>query len=213
MPSRAATKMELMGLETAGTWQQFTLFYDSYSVFCLHSLSVAFYVVALFVLIGVAMLLAIVQPYKAEFSTYNAVDSVFMLTLVLWYGTVVFCNIAVVKTQELVGTSVIAIFVVGTLPLLYLVVVFLHWICSRRGIGRRVVESIKSQIGRVCRRANGTWLEESLPDRLINLHLYQDNEDFHMANNSKRFSDQEYSNINNDESEKPHEGRESGFSQ
>ena len=90
-------------------------------------------------LIGVAVLLAIVQPYKAEFSTYNAVDSVFMLTLALWYGAVVFCNIAVVKTQELVGTSVIAIFVVGTLPLLYLVVVFLHWICSRRGIGRRVV--------------------------------------------------------------------------
>ena len=170
--------------------------------------SVAFYVLALFVLIGVAMLLAIVQPYKAEFSTYNAVDSVFMLTLALWYGTVVFCNIAVVKTQELVGTSVIAIFVVGTLPLLYLVVVFLHWICSRRGIGRRVVETIKSQIERVCKRANDTRLEESLPDRLINLHLYQDNEDFYVANNRERFNDQEYSSINH-ESEQPHEGESS----
>ena len=174
--------------------------------------SVVFYVVALFVLIGVAMLLAIVQPYKAEFSTYNAVDLVFILTLAMWYGAAVFCNIAVIKAHTLVKTSVIALFVVGTLPLLYLVVIFLHWICSRRGIGQRVVESINSQIGRVWGRTNGTGVEESLPDRLINLHLYQDNEDFHMANNSERFSDQEYSNINNDESEQPHEGRASGFS-
>ena len=159
-----------------------------------------YYSVALFVFIGVAMLLAIVQPYKAEFSTYNAVDSVFILTLATWYGTAVFYSIAVVKAHDLVVTSVIALFLVGTLPLLYLIVIFLRWIFSRWGIGRIVVKSIKRQIRRVCRRENGTGLEESLPDRLINLHLYQDNEDFHMANNSERFSDQEYSNINNDES-------------
>ena len=158
-----------------------------------------YYSVALFVFIGVAMLLAIVQPYKAEFSTYNTVDSVFILTLATWYGAAVFNSVAVVKAHDLVVTSVIALFLVGTLPLLYLIVTFLRWICSRLGIGRRVVvESIKKQIRRVCRRENGTVVEESLPDRLINLHLYRDNEDFRMANNSERFSDQRYSNINND---------------
>ena len=158
-----------------------------------------YYSVALFVFIGVAMLLAIVQPYKAEFSTYNTVDSVFILTLATWYGAAVFNSVAVVKAHDLVVTSVIALFLVGTLPLLYMIVTFLRWICSRLGIGRRVVvESIKKQIRRVCRRENGTVVEESLPDRLINLHLYRDNEDFRMANNSERFSDQRYSNINND---------------
>ena len=39
-----------------------------------------YYAVGILVLIGVAMLLAIFQPYKEEFSTYNAVDSVFILT-------------------------------------------------------------------------------------------------------------------------------------
>ena len=45
--------------------------------------SVAFYATATFVLVGVAMLLAIVQPYKADFNTYNTVDLVFMLTLAM----------------------------------------------------------------------------------------------------------------------------------
>ena len=50
--------------------------------------------------------------------------------------------------------------------------------CSHRGNGQRLFHSIKSQIRSVCGRAHGTGLEESLPDRLINLHLYQDNIDF-----------------------------------
>ena len=168
--------------------------------------SIAFYAVALLVLIGLAMLLVVVQPYKTEFAAYNVVDTIFVLVLAMWFGTVVFFSIAVVKARNLVKVSEITSFLVAALPLLYLVVVFLHWICSRRGIGRRVVETI---IKRVCRRASDTTrLEESLPDRLINLHLYQDSEDFHMANNRERFSDQEYSSINH-ETEHPHEGESS----
>ena len=168
--------------------------------------SIAFYAVALLVLIGLAMLLVVVQPYKTEFAAYNVVDTIFVLVLAMWFGTVVFFSIAVVKARNLVKVSEITSFLVAALPLLYLVVVFLHWICSRRGIGRRVVETI---IKRVCRQASDTTrLEESLPDRLINLHLYQDNEDFHMANNRERFSDQEYSSINH-ETEHPHEGESS----
>ena len=171
--------------------------------------SVVFYAVALFVLIGVAMLLVIVQPYKAEFAVYNVVDTIFVLVLAMWFGTVAFVSLAVVKAHNLVRASETASFLVGTLPLLYFIVVFLHWVCSRREIGRRIAESFRSQTGRVYRRANGTSLEESLPDRLINLHLYQDNEDFRIANNNERFNDQEYSNIANDESEQPHEGESS----
>ena len=171
--------------------------------------NVAFYAVALFVLIGVAMLLVIVQPYKTEFAAYNVVDTIFVLVLAMWFVTVVFFNIAVVKARNLVKISEIASFLVAALPLFYLVVIFLHWICSRRGVGRRIVETIKSQIERVCKRANDTRLEESLPDRLINLHLYQDNEEIYVANNRERFSDQEYSSINDDESQQPYEGESS----
>ena len=149
--------------------------------------SVTFIGMAPFVLIGVAMLLAIVQPYKAEFSTYNAVDSVFVLSLVMWYVIALFISTSPMKSHRVFDITVSGLLAV--LPLLYLVVIFGHWICSRTGAGQRLVQGIKSQIGRVCRQAHGTRIEESLPDRLINLRVYDDDV----------FSDQPYMGIHSGE--------------
>ena len=159
--------------------------------------SAYYYAVGILVLIGVAMLLAIFQPYKAEFSTYNAVDSVFILTLAMWYGTVLCLNIAAVKIRRLLKTSAIVSFLVATLPLLYFGVVILHWICTRRGVGQRLFQSIKGRIGG---KAYCTGLEESLPDRLINPSLYHDDGDYPMANYTERFNNQAYTSINSEES-------------
>ena len=149
--------------------------------------SVTFIGMAPFVLIGVAMLLAIVQPYKAEFSTYNAVDSVFILSLVMWYVIALFISKAPIKSHRVLDITVSGLLAV--LPLLYLVVIFGHWICSRMGVGQRLVERIKSQIGRFCIQEHGTRLEETLPDRLINLRVYDDD----------GFSDQPYMGIHSGE--------------
>ena len=105
-----------------------------------------------------------------------------------------------VKSHKVLDAIVIVSFLLAALPLLYLVVIFGRWICSRTGAGQRLVQSIKSRMQSVCRRAHGTGLDESLPDRLINVRLYHDNGDFSMANNSERFSEQAYSSINNEES-------------
>ena len=143
---------------------------------------------ATIVLIIVAMLLAIVQPYKAEFTAYNAVDSVFILTIAMWYGTAVFFNTATATSQGLLDKTVIVSFLIAAIPLLYLVVIFLRWIYSHTGVGQRLVKSIKRQIGRFCIQEHSIQLEESLPDRLINLRLYDHD----------GFSDQPYINIHND---------------
>ena len=110
-------------------------------------------------------------------------------------------SIAVVKAQDLVKVFLVVSFLVGALPLLYLVVRFLHWICSRKGVGQKLAGSINNQIGKMYRRGRGTSLEESLPDRLINPRLYHDDVchsiAFSMTSRTERFSDQTYSNINN----------------
>ena len=149
--------------------------------------SVAFYATATFVLVGLAMLLAIVQPYKADFSTYNTVDLVLMLTLAMWFGTVVFFNSIPAKSRELLDITVIVLFLLAVSPLLYLVVIFGHWICSRSGAR----QSIKSRMQRVFRRTHATRLDKFLPE---------DDGDFLMANDSERFSDPVYSSISNEES-------------
>ena len=158
---------------------------------------VTYYLTAISVLIGGAMLLAIFQPYKTQFRSYNAVDSVFILTLAMLHVTILILSKTPGKSHKV---TVIVTFLLAALPLLYLVVIFGHWICSRTGAGQRLVQSIKSRMQSVCRRARGTRLEESLPDRPINVHLYHDDGDFSMANNSERFSEQAYSSIENEES-------------
>ena len=142
------------------------------------TLSAVFYAVAILAVIGVAMLLVIVQPYKAEFAAYNVVDSVLILTLAMWCGSAVFFNIAATKAHRLLNTSLIVSFLLAVLPLLYLVIIFLHWICSCKGNKRSLLQSIQ---GRICRRVQGTRLEESLPDRLINPYRYINKEETHVA--------------------------------
>jgi len=140
------------------------------------TLSAVFYAVAILALIGIAMLLVIVQPYKAEFSSYNVVDSVLILTLAMWCGSAVFFNMAATKAHRLLNTSLIVSFLLAVLLLLYLVVIFLHWICSRKRNKRRLVQSI---IGRICWQKQAAGLGESLPDRLVNPYRYISEEENH----------------------------------
>ena len=65
------------------------------------TLGVYYYAAGTVVLIAIAMLVAIIQPYKPEFAVYNAVDSVLILTLAMWYGTVLCINIAAVKLNQI----------------------------------------------------------------------------------------------------------------
>ena len=109
----------------------------------------------------------------------------------VWYGIVSeHCS------SENLKTSAIVSFLVATLPLLYFGVVILHWICSRRRVGQRLFQSIKSRIGG---QAYCTRLEESLPDRLINPSRYHDDGDYPMANYTEMLNDQAYTNINSEE--------------
>ena len=73
-----------------------------------------FCAVVILLLIGVAMLVARVQPYKAEFAAYNAIDSIFILALAMWYGTMVCLSIAAVKAHSLVETFITVSFLVAS---------------------------------------------------------------------------------------------------
>ena len=160
------------------------------------TLGAFYYAVGTLVLIAVAMLIAIVQPYKPELAVYNAVDSVFVLTLAMWYGTLLCVNIAAVKIHRLLKFSVLLSCLVGTLPLLYIVVISLYWICSRRRIGRTLFQSIKT---RIKRGKCGTGIEDSLPDRLVNPQLYHNAEcrvSVRTADSTERLSNQTYSSYN-----------------
>ena len=131
-----------------------------------------FYGAALVVFIPLVIAIVIMQPYKPRFSTYNAVDSVLFLLLALVCATVVCIDTAGREAHRWLNFFISLTFIVAVLPLFYISVVTLHWMCSRRPFGQRM-------LGRVCGwivENNGQMVaagsEESLPNRLINPEEY-----------------------------------------
>ena len=138
-----------------------------------------FYGAALFVFIPLAIAIVIVQPYKPRYSTYNVVDSVIVLLLALWCGTIVCINIANLKAQKWSKFFASLSYLLGVLPLFYISFVTLHWMCSRREFGRRMIGRVRGWITENHRQMVATGSEESLPDRLINpdeLPYYSNND-------------------------------------
>ena len=131
------------------------------------------YAVCLFILIVFAMLIAIIQPYKAEFAVYNTVDTVFILILALYYCTVMCVDIASMKDHRYKTTSKVAMGVVAVLPLLYITAITLHWLCSRTKIGRNMIRKIQGCVQHhPSLQLQDVNDEGSLPHRLSNPEQY-----------------------------------------
>ena len=120
------------------------------------------------------MTIVIVQPYKPRFSTYNAVDLVLVLLLVLWYATFVCINIANLKAQKWSMFFVSLSYIVAVLSLFYISFVTLLWMCSRRVFGRSMIERVHRWITENQRQMVATGSLKSLPDRLINPEEYEE---------------------------------------
>ena len=114
------------------------------------------------------------QPYKASYSTYNAVDSVLVLLAALWSATAVCINIAELKDRKWVKFFASLSYIVGMLPLFYIVFITLHWMCSQKELGRRMIGRVQGWIGESRKHVGTAGSEESLPDRLINPDEYEE---------------------------------------
>ena len=133
-----------------------------------------FYGAALIALIPLVMTIVIVQPYKPRFSTFNIVDSVLVLLMALWCAAIVCTNIAELKAQKWSKFFASLSYLLGVLPLFYISFVTLHWMCSQRVFGRRMIERVCGWITENRRQIVATGSMESLPDRLINPDEYEE---------------------------------------
>ena len=137
------------------------------------TVDVLFFAVGQFMLIVFAMLIAIIQPYKAEFAIYNIVDTVFILILALWYCTLLCLEVASLKDHRYTSTSKVAMTVVAILPLFYITAITLHWLCSRTKIGRNMIRKIQGCVQhRPSSQLQDVNDEDFLPHRLSNPEQY-----------------------------------------
>jgi len=130
--------------------------------------------VAALVFMGLAMAIVIMQPYKYQFSRYNTIDSVLILVLALGCATIVCVVLASLKALKWITFSIILVIAVGVVPLFYITFVTVHWVCTQRELGQRVIMKIRHWIRKDPRRIVAADSEESLPDRLINPAEYDE---------------------------------------
>ena len=133
-----------------------------------------FYGAALLVFIPLVIAIVIMQPYKPRFSTYNAVDSVLVLLLALVCATVVCSIIAGQEARRWLKFSISLAFIVAVLPLFYISAVTLHWMCSQRPFGQRMIGRVHGWIAENHGQMVAAGSEESLPNRLINPEEYDE---------------------------------------
>ena len=121
-----------------------------FTLFTVHAftIDVLFFSVGQFVLIALALLIAIIQPYKARFAIYNRVDTMFVLLLSLWYCGVLCYELAALKDHRYKFISVLVTVVVGIAPLFYITVIILYWMCSRTKIGHNMINKIQIRFQR-----------------------------------------------------------------
>ena len=129
-----------------------------------------FYSAALLVLIPLAITIVIVQPYKPRYLTYNVVDSVLVLIMALWGSTIV-CIVISHRWQKWL---LVISFIVAVLPLFYISFITLHWMCSQRQFGKRMIGRVQGWIEESRKHIGAAGSEESLPDRLINPDEYEE---------------------------------------
>ena len=134
-----------------------------------------FYGAALVVFIPLVIALVIMQPYKPRFSTYNAVDSVLVLLLALVCATAVCSIIAGREAHRWMKFFISLAFIVAVLPLFYISMVTLHWMCSRRPFGQRMLGRVHGWTAENNGQMVAAGSEESLPNRLINPEEYDEN--------------------------------------
>ena len=133
------------------------------------TLSALFYAVGLLVLIALASLVAIIQPYRQELAVYNTADVILILMMAAWYGSILCCNM----TYEIAPTHLkiyfALIFIMALLPLVYITSIVLRWLFRRRRVQQKLCQWF-----RTWKQSNQRQLLNSseLPDRIINPDSY-----------------------------------------
>ena len=161
---------------TTGTrdWRYFSVVYMflRVAILLVYALTLSSYYFPMVstLLILTAMAVFVIQPYK---NIYNVADAVLLLTLAMWY-----LSISSYATQEYryFIVSVILSFLLAIVPLVYITVVFIHWIHLNKVV-QKIWKLAKSV---TCHHELQTDLDESnsetvsvFPDRLLNPRDYE----------------------------------------
>ena len=131
----------------------------------------SYFPLAIMVIIYIIVLTAIIQPYKEQYSKYTKLDITFWGFLATFYAAAESASYDNLKPPLQYKAANVIQFIVGIVPLVYMIGISLYWILSRMKKLKNLVSQLKAR-----RRGymNISEFEETLPDRLINPDHYQE---------------------------------------
>ena len=125
---------------------------------------------AILAIVCIIILTAVIQPYKRHLLKYAKLDITFWGFLALFYAADEIASHGSLKPPLQVKAAKVIRFAAGTLPLLYMICISVHWILSRMKKMKAFVRRLKARRRSYLKIEND---EETLPDRLMNPQDYQ----------------------------------------
>ena len=97
-----------------------------------------FFPIASIALALFALLLIVIQPFKAKFSHFSTINAIYMLLLALVYASMSGYELASTRYHQFIWLFYIITLISGILPLLYVSLITLKWIIHHRKFGFEV---------------------------------------------------------------------------
>ena len=123
------------------------------------TLSALFYVMITLVLITAGVIVALFQPYKQNYTLYNKVHAGGYFLMALWCGGIVTSDVASMKDYRYVNVGFAITILCTLIPLLYIIVITLNWVFSRKHIINILIRKLQ------WRKREEPSLEQLLPRR------------------------------------------------
>ena len=106
----------------------------------------SFFPIGSIILAIFALLLIVVQPFKAKFSHYSTINAVYLILLSLVYVVITGIELASTKFQNFTWIFYAILSATGILPLLYVSLITLKWIIHHRKFGLEVFKRWQATI-------------------------------------------------------------------
>lgn len=131
--------------------------------FTLGSVFLPLAVIIIFIFV---MILITVKPYKPSYSHFIKFDVTFLLLLSLFFLSMISVDVSSIKDHRLVHASYSLTVVFGIVPLLYVLLVIILWIISKRNYGPELISRLQA-IWRFQPYEPENSMENEVPDRLL----------------------------------------------
>ena len=103
-----------------------------------------FYFYTCMLIVVVALLVLLVEPYKRKVSHYTHTTAMFVFFLALWYASITGINAALLKDPRHVVIFLVLASAMGILPLFYTSVIVLRWIYRHVRFGQALLQRFRA---------------------------------------------------------------------